>query len=80
MDSANRTDMVDIGSASMVNQGTRASVMELDFDQLVVVAQVGDDVKLAAKDHFAVEVSLVEVVAASIVTSEFVDKFCSLDY
>lgn len=80
MDSANRTDMVDIGSASMVNQGTRASVMELDFDQLVVVAQVEDDVKLAAKDHFAVEVSLVEVAAASIVTLEFVDKFCSMDY
>lgn len=79
MDSANRTDMVDIGSASMVNRGTRASVMELDFDQSVVVALVEGDVKPVAMDHFLVEVSLAEVVAASIVTSVFVDRFCSTD-
>lgn len=80
MDSANRTDMEDIGSVSMVNRGTRASAMVLDFDQSVVVAQVEDVVKLVAMGHFVVEVSLVEVAAASIVTSEFVDTFYSTDY
>lgn len=80
MDSASRTDTEDIGSVSMVNRGTGASAMVLDFDQSVVVAQVEDVVELVAMGHFVVEVSLVEVAAASTVTSEFADKFYSTDY
>lgn len=79
MDSANRTDMVDICSASMENRGTRAFAMESDFDQLMAVALAVDVVKLAAMDHFLAEVSLAVAVVASIVTLEFVDTFCSVD-
>lgn len=79
MGSVNRTDMADICLVSMENRGTRALAMELDFDQLMAVAQAVDVVKLAVMDHFEAVVSLAEVAVASTVTLEFVDTFCSVD-
>lgn len=79
MDSVNRTDMVDICSASMVNRGTKASVMVSDSVQSMAVAPAVDVVALAVMVHFLVEVSLAVVAAVLIVTLEFVDTFCSMD-
>lgn len=78
MDSANKTDKVDICWASMVNLGIGALVTGLDFGQSMVVALVEDDAKLAAMDHFVVEVLPVEVAVASIETSVFEDRAYSL--
>lgn len=79
MDSANKTDTVDICLVNMENRKIEALVMELDFDRLMVVALVADVAKLVAMGHFEVEVLPVVVVAVVlIVTLEFVDTFCSM--
>lgn len=78
MDSASKIDTVDIYSASMVNRGTIALAMELDFDQSSAVALVVDVAKQVAMDRFVVAALLaVEVVVVSIVL--MVDIFYSTD-
>lgn len=78
MDSASKIDTVDIYSASMVNRGTIALAMELDFDQSSVVALVVDVAKQVAMDRFVVVELLAEEVAeVSIVL--LVDIFYSTD-
>lgn len=79
MDSASKIDTVDIYLASMVNQGTIALAMELDFDQSSVVLLVVDVSKQVAMDHFVVAELLAEEVAeVSIVL--LVDIFYSTDF
>lgn len=78
MDFANRTNTVGICSVSTVSQKTVALVMELDFVRSLEVALAVDVAKQAAMGHFEVEVSLVVVAVALIVTLEFADTFCSV--
>lgn len=79
MDSASKTNTVDICLVNMESRGTITLAMELDSGQSMAMALVVGDVELAAMDHFAVEVSLVAVVVVSTVMSAFVDRFYSAD-